>query len=195
MIMKYHSASCVFWSANLAFARKINLPLIGCHSHRLNLATNVFLDNHASISSKVVDVMNLDSLIPVLQNETRWSSTYTMLRRFLDIAGRLDESDPELARLLPSPSEKLRISSLVDDLGKFDSLSKSITLKHARQMLDSLQNAFPHVLARHLSSDSSFVPFPHFKNAVTKIQSGKKCRLIAEERAAVVSFRRDENSD
>ena len=82
-------------AVNKSFARNLGIPFIGCASHRFNLAVKDILEDNQLIISKVQSIMRkLSYQIPaanlrqfthlraVLNNETRWSSTYQMLKRY-----------------------------------------------------------------------------------------------------------------
>lgn len=84
-------------NVNKALSRKISIPLIGCASHRLNLAIDAFLagfepkmDQIHSLMKKlstikgVARLTKLSPLVAVKRKNTRWSSSFEMLRRFLN---------------------------------------------------------------------------------------------------------------
>ncbi|KAG2923529.1 hypothetical protein PC117_g15715 [Phytophthora cactorum] len=62
--------------SNKRIANLLRVPLIGCASHRLNLAVREYLEPYDS---------NLETktpLAPVLRQDTRWSSTFSMLEHY-----------------------------------------------------------------------------------------------------------------
>lgn len=80
----------------------MEILLVGCNSHKLNLETNRMLFRKSSMSKalgSVNDTMikckkricnrellrNLTNLAPVIQNATRWSSKFCMLKKYLQI--------------------------------------------------------------------------------------------------------------
>ena len=86
---------CDHASVNIAIARKTGVPMIGCASHRMNLALREFLSPHDKILGKLHDLMTkldtsknrhhlrkLGGLMPVLNNDTRWSSYFSITCRF-----------------------------------------------------------------------------------------------------------------
>jgi hypothetical protein len=83
-------------SVNICLASRLELPLIGCASHRFNLAVKEYLHPHESVLKKINELMKKFSTIkgkawlskrshlrPVMRNSTRWSITFTMVDRFL----------------------------------------------------------------------------------------------------------------
>ena len=87
---------------NKAIARKLSIPMIGCASHRLNLAIKKILASYSVEVDMIQKLMvRLPSLTlstklrtktdlrPVLKNETRWASCYNMLSRFFHLKDRL----------------------------------------------------------------------------------------------------------
>jgi hypothetical protein len=81
-------------STNKKLSNDISVPLVGCASHRLSLAVNVFLNDYEEVISKIDQLMSYlktnkgaanlrkaTPLIAVKQQKTRWSSTFEMLQR------------------------------------------------------------------------------------------------------------------
>ncbi len=102
-------------ATNRKIADLMGVPLIGCYSHRLNLAADDFLEN-ATISEGTVEVeakiiVNKVSLImkelktlknsdhlrvltdlkPIRENDTRWTSRYEMMRRYVKIKDEINK--------------------------------------------------------------------------------------------------------
>ncbi|OWY93374.1 hypothetical protein PHMEG_00037258 [Phytophthora megakarya] len=85
-------------ATNQRLATNLEIPLIGCASHRFNLAVKRFLEDYQDQISIIQNLMiqlrlpnnaailsRSTSLKPLKSNATRWSSTYTMLQRYVDI--------------------------------------------------------------------------------------------------------------
>jgi hypothetical protein len=83
---------------NTCLADLLEVPFIGCASHRFNLACQKYLEDYelqlSSISRLMVTLRNIKqarklrtktTLSPVLRNDSRCSSTYSMLKRFFEI--------------------------------------------------------------------------------------------------------------
>ena len=86
--------------------------MVGCYSHRLNLEVKEMMQNHVVLSGVIEAVhytmkcagsqpksaallMNLTDLLPIMHNETRWSSAYHMLRRFTLIRDNLSSASED----------------------------------------------------------------------------------------------------
>jgi hypothetical protein len=82
-------------STNKSISNKLGVPLLGCSSHRLNLAVQKYLvqfdDVIAGVQKLMVELRktlnraklkSFTKLKPLLRNETRWSSTHAMIKRF-----------------------------------------------------------------------------------------------------------------
>ena len=134
---------------------KLQKPLLGCDSHRLHLAVkNILLLPYSHLLTMVHNVMkkltNLKKsaalrqkkLRSVLRNETRWSSTYEMLKRYFEIKHFPDTNDTDIAPLLPSAVKDNQLSTLLGVLKDFESVSKklqvSCTKREVRKLSDSL---------------------------------------------------------
>ncbi|KAG6977654.1 hypothetical protein JG688_00000096 [Phytophthora aleatoria] len=83
------------------------------------------------------------SLRPVIRQNTRWSSTFSMVHRYFKLLERLDPTDDAIVDVLPAPPCNKRLLSLLKDLKKVDSVSKalqgaSVTLLDVRVWFDGL---------------------------------------------------------
>jgi hypothetical protein len=90
---------------NPCIANLLRVPFVGCASHKLNLALKKYLLDYEGLIEKVNKVMkqlvnsnilsghlketqkalNKPILRPIVRNNTRWSSTYSMLTRYVKI--------------------------------------------------------------------------------------------------------------
>jgi hypothetical protein len=113
-------------STNKSIARMLDIPMIGCASYRFNLACTLFLEEYEvqlhSINDLMVELRKLKKagklrkvtdLEPVKRNVTRWNSTYSMLKRFFQLKPFLDDEDIDIAVLIPSGSELIKLQNLI----------------------------------------------------------------------------------
>lgn len=83
---------------NQSINNKLNIPLIGCSSHGLQLAVNDLLPDHEKLLKKVHNLIvklrtplvsaalrRMTHLKPKLRNETGWSSTFQMLKCHVEL--------------------------------------------------------------------------------------------------------------
>ena len=82
-------------TTSLKVAKLINVPIIGCASHRFNLAVLKHLEPCSDILEKISNLMKkaitlkrkgylrqMTDPCRLIRNATRWSSTYMMFSRF-----------------------------------------------------------------------------------------------------------------
>ena len=112
---------------NQAIAKHTTLPFIGCASHRFNLAVQQYLEEHEELLRKIHELMKKFSTIkgraylhtfthlePRLRQDTRWSSTFTMVLRyvrFIPLFGKFQTADITRLGILPlmlSPADNAR---------------------------------------------------------------------------------------
>ncbi|KAE9165784.1 hypothetical protein PF002_g31280 [Phytophthora fragariae] len=109
-------------SVNRRLATLMGVPLIGCASHRLNLAVNADMASHeddlAAVHVPMVKPRTLKqsaklrsktSFRPVIRQDTRWSSTFAMVNRYFKLLEFLDPEDDDILHLLPSPACNKRL--------------------------------------------------------------------------------------
>ena len=129
---------------------------------------------------------------PKTANLTRWSSTYNMLIRYIDIephirAGRF----PSSLKLLDADNFSA-LQQLIARLQDFHFISLKLqedntTMAFTRGMFDKLIRKVPST-ASHLEWNSNIVHSPTFESAVVKLQRGEEDTLNSEERRAVECF-------
>ncbi|KAH9063106.1 hypothetical protein Ae201684P_009370 [Aphanomyces euteiches] len=91
---------------NGAIARLCGVPLVGCYAHKFNLAVKRWLLPFEDDLTLINDLMGhlkrlhvmrelrqLTDLAPVRGNMTRWSSTFNMVSRFLELVPALDQME------------------------------------------------------------------------------------------------------
>ncbi|KAG3241349.1 hypothetical protein PI124_g13790 [Phytophthora idaei] len=116
-------------AVNKRLAKLMEVPLVGCGSHRLNLAVRDFLRPHVSALEEVQQLMRKlrtlnqaaklrvkTPLVPVHRQDTRWSSTFSMLDRYFRLREFLSADDEDIADLLPSRSVHRKLEDLLSKL-------------------------------------------------------------------------------
>ncbi|EGZ27139.1 hypothetical protein PHYSODRAFT_435085, partial [Phytophthora sojae] len=166
---------------NKATADMLGVRLIGCACHKLNLAIQKLIaktpgtsDAIARVRSMVIKATNLKAaaalrdlteLVPLLNNDTRWSSTYRMIERFFKIEKELrlvDEVE------VPRNAEVQVLRDLMPKLEKLDSITVDLhtqgtTVADARGTLDIVLDDFPE-LSHYLAQDAAIVHDPSFES-------------------------------
>ena len=108
-------------STNKKLARNLLKPLVGCNSHKFNLAVKRYIQTKPEFSKPLDKVKRLmtelrklklagklrkvTNLRPVKPNETRWSGLFMMLTRFFEFE-ECTRSFEEIEGLLPFTKEK-----------------------------------------------------------------------------------------
>ena len=156
-------------------AALLGKQLIGCSSHKLNLAVQLYLENHEALLDVVHQSMKkLNNLLPrarlrtkteyspISRNATRWNSTMDMVRCYLKFKDLhcLDD-DPELTTLLPTPQQDVQLRDLMNHFSNFQSCTMylqedGITLKDSRDIINKLIEDYP-IMRRHLAADARIV--------------------------------------
>ncbi|ETP27195.1 hypothetical protein F441_00274 [Phytophthora nicotianae CJ01A1] len=160
-----------------AIAILLNVPLIGCASHRFNLAVNSYLSYYKTEVEAVSALMaalrtinyraallKYTSLSPRRPNATGWSSTFEMVARY-----RVDA----VFDLTPKATTHRQIEALLEDLRVFQSVTlklqlEALTLADVRALFDSVAERFPSTKAK-LSATAPIVHSPAFEVATVKL--------------------------
>ncbi|OWY99486.1 hypothetical protein PHMEG_00029503 [Phytophthora megakarya] len=95
------------------------IPLIGCASHRFNLAVKGFLYTEEALMIAKVQTLRtklrtavlrrVSRLTPLLRNDTRWSSTYEMVARYIILQPSFIQLGLELLVVKEYPALKARL--------------------------------------------------------------------------------------
>lgn len=200
-------------STNKSLSNKTGIPLIGCCSHRFNLAVKDVLRSEEELIMKIQVIMvklrglllsanlrKLTPLKPMLRNNTRWSSTLSMLSRYV----RLREFLPnlncyEIDELSLSVAENRRVDMLLVQLEPLDEVTKllqseSTTVSDARALFDAVIQKYPDTTSR-LASSAKIVHCPNFESGIVKIQRKNCSALSREEKLSTKSLLVSENAD
>ena len=188
-------------SVNKSISNKTQKAMVGCHSHRFNIALQQILNEHSTMIEQINRIMlKLKNVIPAAKlekftkykakprNTTRWSSTFEMLKRFQLIRPHLRKLQiDDIDKDIPTRRENEEIDDLVKRLEKLDSVTKSLqheerTISQARALFDTVMIDFPEAADR-LSTTASIIQSPNFEIGIQKIQSGRANELNPEEKS------------
>jgi hypothetical protein len=178
-------------NVNQCMSRLLKVPLLGCGSHKFNLAVRKWISNQPQLEetiSKVVTVMKkastlkvsaqlrkLTSLQPVKENDTRWSSTFNMLERFFRIQAELSA----VSDLIPLISTLVECSLLTrgfEHLERFHAVTimlqkAGITFVRVREIFNEILEDYPE-LKGHLADNAEIVVDVTFERAIMQIAKG-----------------------
>jgi hypothetical protein len=200
-------------ATNGATANLLGVPLLGCRSHRLNLAVEAFVERYLSEEVTMVgDLMSKLSTLkeagrlrlstplrPVKRNRTRWQGVIDMLVRFERLRPHIDDTNPDLAKLLPSPTQRNNIRAQMLALMDFKSVTLSlqradITLCETQILFETLIDTFPSFPFRsYLGEGAAIVHSRDFETGIVNIQAGRS--LSSDEQAAVKSLKLGSDAD
>jgi hypothetical protein len=198
-------------SVNQYIGRKEGaIPFIGCASHRFNLAVKDFMKTEDELISKVHALMSklrtikgrallrrVSHLSPLLRNDTRWSSTYEMVARYVKLQPAITQLghdllvDHEIQPLLLRRAEHERVKALEKDLIKFEGVTQALqkstlTMSAVRRLFDQVVKEYPALKSR-LGATAQIVNNPHLEQGLVKLQRGEA--LTIAERSACAGFR------
>jgi hypothetical protein len=197
-------------NVNPATANILKCPFIGCASHRFNLAVKEYMGAHEEVLEDINCLMKKLSTLkiagalrkktdlhPITRNVTRWSSTFSMLKRFLklkDIVSSLNNM--EINVFIPDGRKLNELEQLEKDSKKFESITKalqsaSINLAEVPILFDSISSNFPSVQGR-LAVNGSLVFNEPFETGIVKVINGKESELSNEESEQMEQFLRDD---
>ncbi|EGZ19549.1 hypothetical protein PHYSODRAFT_285295 [Phytophthora sojae] len=192
-------------AVNRRLATLMSVPLVGCASHRLNLAVQADMASHeddlAAVQALMVKLRTLTQsaklrlktpLRPVIRQDTRWSSTFEMVRRYLQLLEFLDAEDDDLMDLLPPPAMNKRLRALYQELCDIESVSKAlqghdVDLLDVREWFDELIAVKPQY-GRYIGPRANIVHNPDFEAGCVRVLRGKAQRLTRAEKAALQPF-------
>ena len=136
----------------------------------------------------------LTSYCAVRENDTRWSSTFEMVQRFLRIQTQLS-GVVELLSLLPNHLEIAYLTNAFESLKKFDSVTlmlqrEGMSFVESREIFDLFLKDFP-AFAYYIGEDALIVENELFEKAVMRI--ARSLPLSEEQEALVVSLIKEES--
>ncbi len=191
---------------NKKLADLLQVPFIGCASHRFNLACKTYLEPFELSLMKINELMKTlgnikqagklrkkTDLEPIKRNATRWSSTYEMLKRFFEIKEFIDDEDEQLACHLPSGLQLLSLQKLLQDLKQFEDITKelqkaAVSLSHVRAIFDEAIEQY-NMLGKYLGHDAKIVHSPFFESGIVKLLEQDTDNLSYDEKVAMECFK------
>jgi hypothetical protein len=190
-------------------ASDMGKPLVGCYSHRFNLAVNRWVKEQPGLEfaiSSIKTIMKrarnlknaaklreLTALTALKDNDTRWTSTFFMIKRFFRLQEDL-KSIESLEDDMPSTPEINTVKRAYNHLEKFHSITislqeKGLTLAEGRDIFNCLLEDYPE-LSHYLADDADIVHSVDFERAVYKLGTGaNSAALTVAEQHAVNHLR------
>jgi hypothetical protein len=219
-------------STNRCLATLANKPFVGCASHRLNLAvkamykhldtdsvnpTTAAVEQEAIIKRIHRLMMHLchlnprnrlheeTPLAPIKRNETRRSSTYFMLKRYLRLYQFLDPRDDKLdiSQFVLTNGQDNEIKLMVEQLEFVQDVTvimlqgancREYNLSTSRTFFDTILEHYqnPECLTEYLFPEANIIHSKHFENGVVKIMRDNANLLTRQEENAVTGLKKPE---
>ena len=142
----------------------------------------------------------LTAFKPKTRNVTRWSSTYGMLTRYVQIRELLPLLNSDTIHyLLLAASENRHIDSIISSLQPLNSVTKqlkddNITVSDCRTFFDAVIEIFPETTCR-LTSTAGIVACPIFESGIVKLQRNNVGLLAREETEALSGIVIEQNRE
>ena len=198
-------------AVNTRLADLLGIPMIGCASHRFNLACKKYLESSENVLQKIQSLMTSlrqvkqagklrtkTDLEPIIRNVTRWSSTFEMVQRFLTLLEFIDTTDAALAENLPTPLEIIALNDLMKDLEQFQTTTLLLqdekrNLQEVRSISDEMLKHYPS-MNYYISSDGGIVHSPDFEIAIVKVIEDEVNSLDSTRKELLKPFRQENNA-
>ncbi|KAE9162259.1 hypothetical protein PF002_g31398 [Phytophthora fragariae] len=180
-------------SVNRQLATLTGVPLIGCASHRLNLAVKADMASHKDDLAAVHALMVEDQLSACHPSRNSLELAFVIVNRYFKLLEFLDPEDDDILHLLPSPACNKRLRVLMVKLRDIESVAKAlqglnVDLLDVQQWFDELMSAKPQ-LAHYLGPRANIVHSPDFESGCVRVLRGQALSLITQR-----TFRRRSSS-
>ena len=208
-------------NTNKAISDRWDVPLVGCASHRFNLAVKKWvrqqnglqeaLDDLASTLMSKASYLKAAALLrdltqeahgPTLaakhHNETRWTSLFSMVQRCFRIKDELESID-SLEEYWLSAARNRKLRDALEHFKIFWSITEEIQkqdmdLLHVPKQFDILLDEDCYkCMSEYIAEDSDFVCSRHFESGCLKIMNGE--RLSDAEADACAKLRKHRNQE
>ncbi len=195
-------------NTNKKLSKLLKVPLLGCYSHRLNLAIRLMIDTkYKEVVQKVHDlciklrtskmkgwlVNKKCNWVSIINSETRWDSDFKMIKRYIQLRPFIRVNPhPDFADELLN----VRLDRCVDELIRIleDLYSVSLQLQKddisiakARIYIEEAIELYP-ILSSHIDTDSAIVYSPSFESGILKLQNNDESSLNPSEKMAIKSL-------
>ena len=178
--------------------------------HKFNLAVQKHLDSNSGEKQAINAVHNLMVELRTLKNaarlrklgvnaakldnDTRWSSIYEMLKRYFEIIDGVENMQiPSVQEKLLTRHEHKTIEGLMIRLKQMEDVTKELqredlTLSEARDLFDGLMDEFPD-MEQHLHERASIVVDSIFESAIVKVLRNQTRMLTPSEKIKLESLK------
>lgn len=188
---------------NRCIASQLQLPFIGCASHYLQLEVQKLISEEEETIANVHKLMVklprpivraklfLHTPLRVKLNiKTRWTSTYSMLSRHVELRIFVTEiDDKRLNDFVLNASSQLKVATLLKMLKQLNKVvlklqHNDFKIRQRRVYLDSVLEVYSKLEVR-LNVNARIVDFSHFESGIVKMQDRRKMNLISAEKSVL----------
>lgn len=198
---------------NKCIAANIRVPLLGCASHKLALAVTDWIQSQNGLKEVIsvlrrlmaelrfgknaIRLANLTNYRPVWMNETRWSSCFEMLQRYVQLEPRV-KTIAEVDQYLLSQDQRQVIKESLRRMSCFQAWTKMLqgsdhSWYDVQKYLDAFVVEEPSFCNR-LSREARIVQNSPFENALFKVCEKNEHLLSENEKRILVKFERNDTS-
>eukprot|EP00731_Ephydatia_muelleri_P013200 Em0007g510a len=188
-------------STNKRCATLAKKPMIGCHAHRLHLATKsaMTLVSKQRTMKYSAKLRKRTALVPVARQETRWTSTQEMVSRYFKIKHFIQEiasGDEVLTELHLTPAANFAVKASFDDvMSSIRECTKLLQRRNQPLNLADVRTLFDAIIVKHdifsglqIDSTHSIVHSPDFENGIVKIINNEEVSMTSSEKKACKMF-------
>ncbi|GAB1602785.1 hypothetical protein Ahia01_000558600 [Argonauta hians] len=187
---------------NKSITKLSDIPLVVCASHKFNLAVSAYLENEKLLLDKINNLMGklksfkladklreMTTIKPIQRDISRWSTTYDMVERFIQIEFFLEsfKDDPRLIDYILTSREHQELKNLEENLRKLRSVSdalqrEEIDLYDVRVLFNEILVFYPcEEFRKYLLPSADIVHCPDFENGIVKILQKSEEKLSEQE--------------
>lgn len=197
-------------STNKSVANLMSVPLLGCRSHRLNLAIEAFIKENLNIESEMVGKLmsklstikdsgrhrSFTPLRPV-KRIARWLGVLNMFDRLERLLPSLKDPIPEVVQFIPNEVQINSIRHHKITLIDFKSITLQLqnqktTISDSHVLFQAMIVEFPNFdFNKYLGVETQFIHSPSFETAIIKIQSGDVKPMSTNEKDSVKKLEKE----
>lgn len=184
---------------------------MGSAIHLYNLAVKDVIQENQNLMDQIKNIMSKLSfpvrraklrekvvLVPIKANETRWSSKYSMLKRYIEIREFLPGlAIHEIEESLLLRKEDQQVDAIWETMKKLDSIT--LCLKRDNTTVSQVRVMFDTVILHHaemedsLKNNADIVECKDYESELVKDQQNRSRDLSTVEKAAIEHLRKPHN--
>lgn len=193
---------------NKRLATIMEIPLVGCRSHRLNLAVEGYMNHNlkeeiesvSKLMSKCSTLKNsgrlrlYTHLRPKTKNVTRWTSKFDMMTRYKELKPDISMMGKQIEQFALPTIQEYKINKEYPILSNLNDVTialqkDTITLADTQRLFQHIIETYPEFdFEQYLGESAPIVASGTFEMAIIKIQNQEEDKLTADERNSVAKL-------